>query len=182
MFYTTSSMAEAPVNTTTTGGRFILKNHFDDIVTDNDYAGMFMLVYFGYTFCPDVCPTSLQTMSLALDMIGDDLEHVQPLFISIDPDRDTTLLLRDYVGSFHPKLIGLTGSKISLASITKKYRVKFAKVIEEGEDPEDYLMDHTASVFLMGPDGSYVARFPHNGTPEQMAEKIKFYIAKMKTK
>jgi len=157
----------------TTGGRFILKSHTGKIVTDQDFAGKFMLVYFGYTYCPDICPTSLQTMTMALESIGDKAKHFQPLFISVDPERDTPKVLAEYVSSFYPGMIGLTGSKVTIDSVTKKYRVRFSKVAEKNTPDEDYTVDHTSAVFLMGFDGRYLSRFGYNTTAQQMADKLK---------
>ncbi len=167
---------------TITGGRFILKTHTGKIVTDQDFAGKFMLVYFGYTFCPDICPTSLQTVTEALESIGDRAKLFQPLFITVDPERDTTEVLREYVSSFYPGMIGLTGTKAVIESVTKKYRVKFAKAVEKNATDGDYMVDHTAAVFLMGFDGRYLARFPYNTTAEQMAAKLNEFAAKVTSK
>lgn len=166
---------------TATGGRFILQNHLGKVVTDEDFAGKFMLIYFGYTYCPDVCPTGLQTMSYALDLIGDDARHIQPLFITVDPGRDTQVILRDYVKAFHSRLVGLTGTEAAIKSVTGKYRVKFSKVIDKDDAKDEYLMDHTSAIFLMGPDGKYLARFSFNTSAEKMAEKMRSFTAKLKT-
>jgi len=171
-----------PVNAdskVTTGGRFILKSHTGKIVTDQDFAGKFMLVYFGYTYCPDICPTSLQTMTLALEELGDQAKHFQPLFISVDPERDTPKVLAEYVSSFYPGMIGLTGSKVTIDSVTKKYRVKFSKVAEKNSDDDDYSVDHTSAIFLMGFDGRYLSRFGYNTTSQQMADKLKQFADKV---
>ncbi len=165
-----------------TGGRFMLKNHLGQIVTDQDFQGKFMLVYFGYTYCPDVCPTSLQVMSRALDLIKKDAEHIQPLFITVDPKRDTASVMREYVSAFHPSIIGLTGSLAMTESVTKKYRVVYSRSSEKGADSDDYFMDHTASVFFMGPNGEYLERFPYAMTSEQMADKMRGFVAQMKAK
>ena len=163
----------------TTGGRFILKSHTGKIVTDQDFGGKFMLVYFGYTYCPDICPTSLQTMTLALEALGDQAKHFQPLFISVDPERDTPKVLAEYVSSFYPGMIGLTGSKVTIDSVTKKYRVRFSKVAEKNTTDEDYTVDHTSAVFLMGFDGRYLSRFGYNTTAQQMADKLKKFADKV---
>jgi protein SCO1/2 len=174
--------AEATSGEVKTGGRFILKNHHGKIVTDQDFNGKFMLVYFGYTYCPDVCPTSLQVMSRALDIIKEDAKHIQPLFITVDPKRDTAAVLRDYVSAFHPSILGLTGSIATIESVTKKYRVVYSRSSEKDADADDYFMDHTASMFFMGPNGEYLARFPYAMTSEQMAEKMRGFVAQMKGK
>ena len=168
----------------TTGGRFILKSHTGKIVTDQDFGGKFMLVYFGYTYCPDICPTSLQTVTLALEKIADQAKYFQPLFITVDPERDTPRVMAEYVSSFYPGMIGLTGTKAVIDSVTKKYRVKFAKVVEKNakDKDNDYMVDHTASVFLMGFDGRYLARFPYNTTADQMAAKLKQFAARVTNK
>lgn len=180
------AMATTPAiaDTTTTGGRFILQSHTGKIVTDQDFAGKFMLVYFGYTYCPDICPTSLQTITLALESIGDQAKLFQPLFISIDPDRDTPKVMAEYVSSFYPSMIGLTGTKVVIDSVTKKYRVRFAKVKEKNtkDDDQDYTVDHTSAVFLMGFDGRYLTRFSYNTTSEQMAAKLKEFASKVAKK
>jgi protein SCO1/2 len=174
--------AETTSGEVKTGGRFILKNHHGKIVTDQDFNGKFMLVYFGYTYCPDVCPTSLQVMSRALDIIKEDAKHIQPLFITVDPKRDTAAVLRDYVSAFHPSILGLTGSIATIESVTKKYRVVYSRSSEKDADADDYFMDHTASMFFMGPNGEYLARFPYAMTSEQMAEKMRGFVAQMKGK
>ena len=166
----------------TTGGRFILRDQNNRVVTDQDFAGKYMLVYFGYTYCPDICPTSLQIIGHAMDLLGKEGDVIQPVFITVDPERDTPSVLRDYVAAFHPRLIGLTGSKAAIQSVAKKYRVRFAKVAEKGAINDDYLIDHTAAVFLMGPDGRYITRFTHNTTAKQMAKKLRELIAEPKNK
>ncbi len=168
--------------TVTTGGRFMLKDHTGRVRTDQDFQGKFMLLYFGYTYCPDICPTSLQTITHALDLLGKDADIIQPVFISVDPERDTVAVLRDYVGAFHPRLIGLTGSQVAINSVAKKFRVKFAKVADAGGINDDYVVDHTSSVFLMGIDGKFVTRFSHATTAKQMAAKLREYTTKIKIK
>ncbi len=162
-----------------TGGRFIMNNHFGEVVTDQDFSGKFMLIYFGYTFCPDVCPTSLQTMTHALNLLGKDAKYVQPLFVTVDPERDTITVMREYVSAFHPSLIGLTGSKVALDSITSKYRVKYEKVSESGAINDDYLVDHTAAVLLISPGGEYLRRYPYNTLADEMASSMNKYIKEL---
>ena len=153
------------------GGAFRLTDHAGRTVTADDFAGRHMLVYFGYTFCPDVCPTELQSMSVALDSLGDDASRVRPVFITIDPARDTVPVLAEYRRHFHPDLVALTGGEEQITAAAKAYRVYFAK----GEDDGDggYLMDHSSIVFLMGPDGEYIRHFSANTPPEAMAEGIR---------
>lgn len=178
----TSAFADTATQKVTTGGRFILRTHLGKVVTDQDFSGKFMLVYFGYTYCPDVCPTSLLVMTQALNLIKKDAEYIQPLFITVDPQRDTMSVMKDYVGAFHPNMIGLTGSDASIKSVVKKYRVVVEKHSEDGADKDDYSMDHTAAIFLMAPDGTYLQRFPYNTTGKQMAEKLSQLVSQLKAK
>ncbi|MGQ9365270.1 SCO family protein [Azospirillum sp. ST 5-10] len=154
------------------GGPFQLTDHTGKAVTDADFRGKHLLIYFGYTYCPDVCPTELATMATALDKLGPLADRVQPLFISVDPARDTVAHLADYVGLFHPRLIGLTGTPEQIREVARGYRVYYAKA-PGGEDAgDDYLMDHSSFVYLMGPDGAFVQVFPGGTSPDKMAEAI----------
>ncbi|MBI1207622.1 MAG: redoxin domain-containing protein [Azospirillum sp.] len=157
--------------TTAIGGPFTLTDHTGRRVTDADFTGRYRLIYFGYTYCPDVCPTELQAMSTALDRLGADGERLQPLFITIDPARDTPAHLADYVALFHPRLIGLTGSAAEIAAAARAYRVYYAR--PPGGDDQTYLMDHSSFVYLMGPDGQFLTAFPSGVDPEKMAAGIK---------
>ena len=160
-----------------TGGRFILKADGGRIVTDRDFAGKLMLMYFGYTHCPDICPTSMISISEALDMLGEDVKYIQPLFISVDPERDSKCgVLNEYLQSFHPSFIGLTGNKAAIESITGKFRVKYRK--DKADETGNYEMDHTSSVFVMGPDGRFLTRFPYGSKPERIADGLRQIIKK----
>ncbi len=151
------------------GGAFNLINHHNKPVTDEDFLGKYMLVYFGYTYCPDVCPTDLQIMSKALSMVDSDIaEDIAPVFISIDPERDTVALMAQYVKYFHKNLIGLTGTVDQVKDIKSKYRVYSAK----SDDTANYLVDHTAYTYFMGRDGKLLKHFNHALPPEKMAEQI----------
>lgn len=153
------------------GGPFTLTTHDGRVVTDQDFQGKYKLVFFGYTFCPDICPTELQTIAQAMDLMGDSGADVQPLFITIDPERDTAPVLADYVKLFHPAITGLTGTPEQIAAVAKAYRVYYAR--SQGEtDPTQYLMDHSTFAYLLAPDGSFVTVFAKGGTPEQMVEAI----------
>jgi len=158
------------------GSRFILVDQNGTAVTDKDFSNTFTLVAFGYTFCPDVCPTALAGMAAALDALGDEAKKVQPIFITIDPERDTPERLRDYVSNFYPRLIGLSGSPAMIARVAAGYHVKYKKVPAPDGDPEDYTLDHTASIFLMGPHGDFKAKFPHAMDPEAMARRIHEFL------
>jgi protein SCO1/2 len=155
------------------GGPFTLTDHNRKTVTDATYRGKYLLVYFGYTFCPDMCPTGLQSMSLALDKLGGDAARVQPLFITIDPARDTPAKLKQYVAMFHPSIVGLTGTAEQIAAVAKEYQVYYARE-ESGDEDEsedtgdDYIMDHSTLIYLMGPDGKFIQTFPENADPDAL--------------
>lgn len=154
------------------GGPFTLVDQDGRTVTDADFRGKYMLVYFGYTYCPDVCPTSLSHNSEAMEILGDKAEMIVPVLITVDPERDTPEVLKDYAGFFHPRLVALTGTPEQVTAAAKAYRVYFAKVEQDGAEPGAYLMDHTSITYLMGPDGGYVRHFGHNVSPERMAEQL----------
>lgn len=166
----TSSVGVASI-----GGPFELLDHNGQVARDSDFRGKFLLVMFGYTFCPDVCPTELQTITEAMEQLGRMAPKVQPLMVTVDPERDTAAVLADYVGNFHPSLIGLTGSLAQIKAAARAYRVYFAKT--PPDDEGDYFMDHSAFVYLMGPDGQYLHHFPLTTAPVDMADKIRSVIA-----
>ena len=158
------------------GGPFELVDSSGKTVTDKDFRGKYLLVFFGYTNCPDVCPTTLNDVALAMDALGDLADKVQPLFISVDPERDTPESMGGYVAQFHPSIIGLTGSPAQIAAAAKAYRVYYKKSVPEDEagkkDPF-YLMDHSAFTYLMSPDGSFLKHFSYGTKPDAMAEAIR---------
>ena len=155
------------------GGPFELVDHWGEKVTDADFKGANTLIFFGYTYCPDVCPTTLTNISTALDILGDDAADMNVLFISVDPERDKPEYLKDYLQHFHPAIIGLTGDPTQIKKVAKAYGVYYAKAQEDGAEPDDYYVDHTALVFMMGPDGQYKAHFGHTTEPEAIVAKIK---------
>ncbi len=157
------------------GGPFELVDHTGKPVTDQDFRGRYMLIYFGFTYCPDVCPTSLATMARGLEALDERAPEkaaaVTPIFITVDPERDDVEAMAGYVEHFHDRMIGLTGSLAQTTAAAKEYRVYFSKVVEEGaEGAQDYLMDHSSFIYLMGPDGRYVTHFSHQSTVEEVAE------------
>lgn len=152
------------------GGSFQLTDHTGRRVTDKDFRGRYMLVYFGYTSCPDVCPTTLAVMAQALEKLGDKAQHVAPVFITIDPERDTPKVLADYVKSFGPNFVGLTGSVAEIKDAEKKFRVYAVKKPLEGGN---YGMDHSSVIYLMGPDGRLVSFFDEAISPEDLAKELK---------
>lgn len=153
------------------GGAFELTNQAGKAVTEQDFAGRWMLVYFGFTYCPDVCPTELGTIASTLDAMGPAGEAVTPVLITIDPQRDTPALLADYVSRFHPRLQGLTGTPEQIAAVTRRYRVYSARV--QRPDMTDYLMDHSSFIYLVGPDGKVRALFRPEMSPEAIAAAVR---------
>ncbi len=154
------------------GGPFELVMHDGTTVTNETFKGEFMLIYFGFTFCPDVCPTELQIMSAALDLIGDDADEVRPILISIDPERDTVEAMAQYVSNFHPRMTGLTGTPEQIAGAARAYRVYYERVTDPASNA-DYTMDHSSIIYLMDKDGRFISHFGPGTKPEKMAETIR---------
>jgi protein SCO1/2 len=153
------------------GGPFALVDGDRKPVTDQNFRGKFMLVYFGYTFCPDVCPTTLNEIAEAMDKLGAAAARVQPIFITVDPKRDTPDVMKQYTASFSPKLLGLTGTPEQIAKAAKEYRVYYAEH-RTGPGPNDYSMDHSSIIYLMGPDGQFVEPIPADETAANLAADI----------
>ncbi len=156
------------------GGPFSLIDHHGRTVTNDDFRGKYMLIYFGYTYCPDVCPTELQIMSDALDRLPEDiLNQITPIFITVDPDRDTVEVMAQYAPAFHENMIGLTGSAEQIKAVKKAYRVYGVKDRqEEGADPDAYLVSHTSYIYLMDRSGEYTTHFKSRTDPEVMAKRL----------
>jgi protein SCO1/2 len=157
------------------GGPFSLTDDHGHAVTDQTYRGRWVLIYFGYTFCPDVCPTELQTIASALDKLGPEAKSVVPLFITVDPERDTPAALANYVKLFDDRLIGLTGTSEQIAAVARAYRVYYAKVTPK--DSTTYLMDHSSFVYLVGPDGKLRALFRPGESAQELAYAIRARMA-----
>jgi protein SCO1/2 len=159
------------------GGGFELVDQNGQLRTDSDFRGKLMLIYFGYAFCPDACPTALQAMTVAINRLGPAGEGVVPIFITVDPERDTPQQLKRYAENFHPRLVALTGTAEQVAAAATAYRVYYAKQ----KDPNvtgGYLMDHTSIIYLMGRDGRYLSHFTHATSPEAMAAEIEKRLGK----
>ncbi len=150
-------------------GPFKLTDQNGKTRTDADFRGQYLLVFFGYSNCPDTCPTTLQTLTDALDKLGPAADRVTPIFITIDPERDTVAALKDYAANFHPRLVALTGSPAEIAAVAKEYRVYYGK---SGEGP-NYAMDHTALIYLMGPDGRYLGHFAPDSTADDYVKELR---------
>ncbi|MGY3236407.1 protein SCO1/2 [Bradyrhizobium sp. USDA 4448] len=155
------------------GGPFQLTDQNGKTVTDQNLKGKPTLIFFGYTHCPDVCPTSLFEMSEVLRAMGKDADKVNAIFISVDPERDTPATMKDYLSSFDPHLEGLSGDPAETAKVIASYRV-YAKKVPTKDG--DYTMDHTALIYLMDRDGRFVSPFNLKRTPEEAAADLKKYL------
>jgi protein SCO1 len=152
------------------GGSFTLIDQNGKTVTNTALEGKWLLVYFGYTHCPDACPTTLNNIALALRDLGKKSDEVRPVFITIDPERDTPRVMKDYVTAFDAPILALTGTAAEIAQAAKNYRVYYAKHPEAGGD---YSMDHTSVVYVMDPKGRFTASFTGEDPPAQIAERLK---------
>jgi len=152
------------------GGAFELVDHNGRAVTETDFGGSYKLIFFGFTYCPAVCPTELQKMTKVLEALGDDMGQIEPLFISVDPERDTPKVMRDYVLQFHPSITGLTGNRAQIDQVLENYKVYATKV--ESEFMDGYMMDHSAFMYLMSPDDELITIYPTEDTAEKIAKDI----------
>lgn len=157
------------------GGPFELVGKDGTTVTDKVFRGKYMLVFFGFTHCPDICPAELQVMAAALDELGEDANKVVPIFITVDPERDTPRVVADYVMNFGPRFVGLSGTPEQIAKAAEAYRVTYEKHQEEGAG-DNYSVDHSAIAYLMGPDGKYITHIPYGTPAPKMAEILKRYL------
>jgi len=160
--------------TSAVGGPFRLTDQNGKVITEADFKGRPFLVFFGYTHCPDVCPTTLFDMSEVMRALGSDADRTAGLFISVDPDRDTPAVLKDYLSSFDPHLRGATGDQAELSKVEKEYRV-YAKKVPTGKNG-DYSMDHSAIVYLMDKNGRFVAPFRLDRKPQDSAAELRKYL------
>lgn len=159
----------------TVGGPFAMADHNGRPVTEKTFAGRWMLIYFGYTYCPDVCPTALGVMSVALDGLSPaERAKLAPIFITVDPDRDRPEVLKDYVTAFAPDMLGLVGSAEQTDAAKKAFKVYAEKA--KGGDQENYTVDHSSILYLMGPDGKFVQHFPHGTTAPDLLAGLKKHL------
>jgi protein SCO1 len=156
----------------TIGGPFTLRAPDGTTVTDQTYRGKWLLVYFGYTFCPNSCPTALMDISQVLAQLGDEADALQPLFITVDPRRDTPEVLRQYTQSFDPRIIGLSGDAQQIAAVAQAYGV-YATPHKVGPSAENYLIDHSSYVYLMDPLGGFAYGFDADTPPDRMAQTVR---------
>lgn len=159
-----------PVAGSSVGGPFTLIDHTGKTVTEKNFAGQYLLIYFGFTSCPAICPTELQKMNQALKQLGPITDKIQPLFITIDPERDTQEVMKNYVAQFNPRLIGLTGTVGQVDDALKAYKIYARKV----KDPAmtDYTMDHSSYIYLMNPEGKLLSLYGIDSTPADIVADV----------
>jgi len=172
----TGSSEAPPLAGARIGGPFTLTDQNGKTVTDADFAGKYRIVYFGYTYCPDVCPTDLTKIGAALRALDKQVprtaQKIVPLFISVDPERDTPAQLKQYVGNFHPRLVGLTGTPQAIAQVAKAYAIAYMKE----PTPSGYLMGHTEVAYLMGPDGKPITSLPLEKDPPAIVAELEHWV------
>ena len=170
--------AEAPLAGAQLGGPFTLTDQDGRRVSDTKFAGRYRLVYFGYTYCPDVCPTTLQKLMAGYKAFADGnaeaAAKVQPIFITVDPARDTPAVMKEYVTAFSPKLIGLTGSEAEIAKVAKEFAVYYKK--QKSDGASGYLLDHSSAPILFGPDGAPIALVPADEGAEAVARTLDLWV------
>jgi len=159
----------------TVGGPFTLTDQNGRRRSDSEFRGKLMIVYFGYTFCPDVCPIDLMAITQALDALGPLAENIQPIFITIDPERDTSVLA-EYLNAFHNSFVGLAGSPEEIRQVANAYKSFYAKV--PGAAGSDYAIDHTGVIYLIGKSGEYLGFTPPQTDPQRLTEILRKYLAK----
>ncbi len=172
----TAPPVRAATPTVTIGGPFTLSATNGKAVTDQTYRGKWLLVYFGYTFCPNSCPTMLLEIATALKKLGLDAAKVQPLFITIDPQRDTPEVMRQYTQSFDSRIIGLTGTPQQIAAVAEEYGAYYVRH-QTGPSAEDYVMDHSVYLYLMDPGGNYVRAFDSGTSGDRIADALRKLLA-----
>jgi protein SCO1/2 len=151
----------------TLGGPFALTDQNNMLRTEKDFAGKYTLVFFGYTYCPDVCPATLAVMAAALDKLGPRADRIVPLFITVDPKRDTPEKMKSYLASFGTRFVGLTGTADDIAKVAKEYRVYYRE--HPAENGGEYTVDHSGVVYLMDPNGKFIANYSLDTSPDMLA-------------
>jgi len=152
------------------GGPFQLTDQNGKPRSDVDFRGQYLLVFFGYSNCPDTCPITLQHMTDALDKLGPKAERITPIFITVDPKRDTAAKLKAYAANFHPRFVALTGSVAEIDAVAKEYKVYYGK---PGEEPDDQALDHSALIYLIDPDGHYLTNFAPQTSGDDIANDLR---------
>jgi protein SCO1/2 len=160
--------------------RYLLMDPRGQAVTNEDFRGRFQLVSFGYTSCPDVCPTTLLEMKEILHGLGDNAARLQPIFVSLDPERDSAEVLREYTRAFDPRILGLSGSAELVRRAADSFRVRYAVVREPGAARGAYTVDHSAGMYLLGPDGRFLLKFAYATPPQEVIERIRAQMAQQR--
>ncbi|RIX42542.1 MAG: SCO family protein [Rhodocyclales bacterium GT-UBC] len=168
-----SAEVDAPMS-----ARYLLMDANGRAVTQEDFPRQFQLIAFGYTYCPDICPTTLAEMARVLARLEADGDRLQALFITVDPERDSAAVLRKYTEFFHPRIMGLTGSTALVRRAADNFRVRYEKVREPGAPADRYAVDHSAGMFLLGPDGFYLRKFAYGTPPDDIADAIRELMAR----
>ncbi len=156
--------------------RYLLQDPNGRSVTSEDFRGRFQLIAFGYTYCPDICPTTLVEMAAILKQLGDQAGRLQAIFVTIDPERDSGQVLKTYTRFFDPRIIGLTGSPALIRRAADNFKIRYAKVHEPGGDPAHYAVDHSAGMILLGPDGSFITKFAFATPVDELSARIGGYL------
>lgn len=159
----------------TIGGKFSLIDQNGHSKTDLDFRGRYMIVYFGYSYCPDICPMALNSITEALNLVGEKAKALQPIFITVDPERDTSWHLHQYLKNFYSTFVGLTGSYADIQDVIKRYHVYANKI--NPEDASDYLIDHSSIIYFMDPQGRYLTHCNHNSPPEEIVKIINSIVS-----
>lgn len=157
--------------------RYLLQDPNGRSITSEDFRGRFQLIAFGYTYCPDICPTTLVEMAALLKQLGDDASRLQAIFITLDPERDSGQVLKSYTEFFDPRIVGLTGSPALVRRAADNFKIRYAKVREPGGDPTRYAVDHSAGMIFLGPDGQFIAKFPFATPVPDIAARISDYMS-----
>lgn len=150
---------------------FSLTDHQGNVVTEKTYRGKWLLVFFGFTNCPDICPTTLADLASVMEQLGADAKAIKPLFISVDPDRDQMETMAQYVSAFHPAIVGLTGTGSQITETAESFKAYFEKQPQESA-PDGYIMGHTSAVYLISPDGAFIRTYSYGMSPEEIVADI----------
>jgi len=170
--YKTKEIAPTP-NIILIKEKFSLLDQNSQPINENFFLENYSLIFFGFTYCPDVCPTVLQAMSIGLDLVDEISIKIRPIFITIDPNRDKPEVLKSYLENFHPLITGLTGNPEEIKKVAKAFGIYYAKAKENRNSKEDYLMDHSGGIFLIGPNGEFITKISHSATPDEIVREIK---------
>ncbi len=180
LWFTTQQVKVQQARVANLGGSFQLVDQDGRPFTRENLKGKFTLLYFGYTYCPDVCPTGLSIIAEALEQLGEPRRNVRVVMVTVDPERDTPEVLKDYMSNFGPEFIGLTGTPEQIRQMAKNWRAFYRKV--PGTDAESYTMDHSANTFLLDTNGNYIHHFAYGSPPDQMAKVLRQVITGSRAK